>query len=156
MLPPLRNRKECLPLLINHFLLFYCEKHGRRIQSVSDKALNVLLNYSWPGNVRELRHIIERGCVLCEGPNLLIENLPEELVSLGTSHHEDVISEPQDLTTNSMDVSMFEVGLSERNTLIAALKQTRGNKSKAAKLLSIDRSTLYRKLKKLDIIINGR
>ena len=63
--------------MINHFLIFFCEKHSRRIHSVSDRAMNILTNYSWPGNVRELRHVMERGCILCDGPNLLVEHLPE-------------------------------------------------------------------------------
>jgi len=143
-LPPLRDRRQCLPLLVNHFLIFFCEKHGRHIHSVSDRAMDVLTTYSWPGNVREMRHVIERGCILCDGPNLLVEHLPEDLVinmgqvvdNSGSGNSERISSPPIK---------------DERQEVLDALHQAGGNKSKAAKLLSIDRSTLYRKMKRLQI-----
>jgi PAS domain S-box-containing protein len=150
-LPPLRDRHECLVLLINHFLIFFCEKHGRRIHSVSDRALQVLVSYSWPGNVRELRHVIERGCILCDGTNLLVEHLPDDLiknteVSLGVNAQS---------VYKQAGVDLEEYGLpmeaDEKADIVRALRQAGGNKSKAAKILSIDRSTLYRKMKRLDI-----
>ncbi|MBT8328570.1 MAG: sigma 54-interacting transcriptional regulator [Desulfofustis sp.] len=151
-LPPLRDRRQCLPLLINHFLIFFCEKHGRRIHSVSDRAMDILTNYSWPGNVRELRHVMERGCILCDAPNLLVEHLSEELVRSSRRS--------QTITTSVVDGKVGEQlpanneaprVKDERQELLAALEQAGGNKSKAARLLSIDRSTLYRKMKRLDI-----
>ena len=151
-LPPLRDRHQCLPLLINHFLIFFCEKHGRHIHSVSDRAMDILTNYSWPGNVRELRHVMERGCILCNGPNLLVEHLSEELVRSSrrapaiTDSSENVQREEQRLAANP-PAPMRD----ERQELLDALEQAGGNKSKAARLLAIDRSTLYRKMKRLDI-----
>lgn len=151
-LPPLRDRHRCLPLLINHFLIFFCEKHGRRIHSVSDRAMDILTSYSWPGNVRELRHVMERGCILCDGANLLVEHLPEELVktyrrspALGAAADRPLAQEQ--LQNNGMASPSKD----ERQQLLDALEQAGGNKSKAARLLSIDRSTLYRKMKRLNI-----
>jgi DNA-binding NtrC family response regulator len=151
-LPPLRDRHRCLPLLINHFLIFFCEKHGRRIHSVSDRAMDILINYSWPGNVRELRHVMERGCILCDGPNLLVEHLSEELVKTarrspgaGTTQLDRKNGELLRRNTHTTPVK------DERQQLLDALEQAGGNKSKAARLLSIDRSTLYRKMKRLAI-----
>lgn len=151
-LPPLRERHQCLPLLINHFLIFFCEKHGRRIHSVSDRAMEILTSYSWPGNVRELRHVMERGCILCSVPNLLMEHLPDDLVKAQgqplewpNNDAQRVIGEQALGTINGNFV------LDERQELLDALQRAGGNKSKAARLLSIDRSTLYRRMKRLDI-----
>jgi PAS domain S-box-containing protein len=151
-LPPLRDRNRCLPLLINHFLIFFCEKHDRRIHSVSDRAMHILTSYSWPGNVRELRHVIERGCILCDGPNLLVEHLSEELVrssrrssSMTTSRGNEKVDEhhlPNHEVIQEKD---------ERQELLDALEKAGGNKSKAARLLAVDRSTLYRRMKRLGI-----
>ncbi|MGI9537965.1 MAG: sigma 54-interacting transcriptional regulator [Desulfocapsaceae bacterium] len=151
ILPPLRDRHRCLPLLINHFLIFFCEKHGRRIHSVSDRAMEILTTYSWPGNVRELRHVMERGCILCDGPNLLVEHLPEDLVRIIERTSIDAGgSMGESVRQSSNRIAASEVK-DERQELLEALEQAGGNKSKAARLLSIDRSTLYRKMKRLDI-----
>lgn len=151
ILPPLRDRHRCLPLLINHFLIFFCEKHGRRIHSVSDRAMEILTTYSWPGNVRELRHVMERGCILCDGPNLLVEHLPEDLVRIIERTSIDAGgSMGESVRQSSYRIAASEVK-DERQELLEALEQAGGNKSKAARLLSIDRSTLYRKMKRLDI-----
>ena len=152
-LPPLRERKECLPLLINHFLTFYCEKHDRSINRVSDLATEALLHYSWPGNVRELRHIIERACVLCKGSDLLLEHLPEEIanrsiIETETRHERAFASEEK-----RGELSLSEMKQAEKDVLIDALRKASGNKSKAAQLLSIDRSTLYRRMKRFNISI---
>ena len=151
-LPPLRDRHQCLPLLINHFLIFFCEKHGRRIHSVSDRAMDILTNYSWPGNVRELRHVMERGCILCNGPNLLVEHLSEELVR--SSRRTPTITGSPDKANHKEQLLETTAPIQdrdERQELLDALEQAGGNKSKAARLLAIDRSTLYRKMKRLDI-----
>ena len=149
-LPPLRDRHQCLPLLVNHFLIFFCEKHGRQIHSVSDRAMDILTNYSWPGNVRELRHVMERGCILCDGPNLLVEHLSEELVR-SSRRSSSSASSPERAKVEEQpfrDTQPAQVR-DERQELLDALEQAGGNKSKAARLLSIDRSTLYRKMKRL-------
>jgi DNA-binding NtrC family response regulator len=151
-LPPLRDRYQCLPLLINHFLIFFCEKHGRSIHSVSDRAMDILTNYSWPGNVRELRHVMERGCILCNGPNLLVEHLSEELVR-SSRRSSSIAGSPEKAKVEEQPHVHPEPtqAKDERQELLDALEQAGGNKSKAARLLSIDRSTLYRKMKRLDI-----
>ena len=152
-LPPLRDRHRCLPLLINHFLIFFCEKHGRRIHSVSDRAMDILTGYSWPGNVRELRHVMERGCILCDGPNLLVEHLPEELVKNYQRSAAGTVSPVnEDSQGRLTQQHTTTVVRDERQELLDALEQAGGNKSKAARLLSIDRSTLYRKMKRFDIL----
>ncbi len=152
VLPPLRERTGCLPLLINHFLLFFCEKHGRRIHSVSDRALTALTHYSWPGNVRELRHVIERGVVLCDGLNLLEEHLPDELLH----YYQPAAETTGSAWRNGQDDVVHHKPFpekSERDLLLDALTRADGNKSKAAKMLNIDRSTLYRKMRRLKISV---
>jgi two-component system response regulator HydG len=154
-LPPLRERRQCLPLLINHFLILFCEKHDRRIHSVSDSAMEILLNYSWPGNIRELRHVIERGCVLCDGSNLLLEHLPDDLVQRGLLSAEaadlSALQSGQRQHSSEPTASAESSPIDERRALLDALHQSNGNKSRAAKLLNIDRSTLYRRMRRFDI-----
>jgi len=78
-MPPLRDRKGGIPILVHHFLSLFREKLKRNIHGISDQAMEALVRYSWPGNVRELRHVIERACVLCEGPTISLEDFPEEI-----------------------------------------------------------------------------
>ena len=149
ILPPLRERLACLPLLIQHFLTFFSQKHARSIQTISNRAQEALLAYSWPGNVRELRHIMERGVVLCLGSTLLLEYLPEEILVRPTAVN---ISPSVPEAKAAQQTSIQEqLGATPQEELIEALKQTRGNKAKAAKLLNIDRSTLYRRLRRYNI-----
>lgn len=150
-LPPLRERRACLPLLINHFLIFFCEKHGRLINSVSDRAMQTLLSYSWPGNIRELRHVIERGCILCDGSNLLVEHLPEDLFRIQISADDIAGQSPAEQHRLSAVPLEQQTVVDEKTAVLNALQQAGGNKSRAARILSIDRSTLYRKMKRLQI-----
>ena len=149
VLPPLRDRKKCLPLLITHFLTFFSQKHARHIHSVSDRAMDSLLSYSWPGNVRELRHIMERGVVLCIGNNLLLEHLPEEILEFNSQLNptENIINGPAETTYLSQD----QINETHQRELINALQQAGGNKTKAARILNIDRSTLYRRLRRFNV-----
>jgi DNA-binding NtrC family response regulator len=143
-LPPLKSRKECIPLLVHHFLVKFRDKLEKKIFNISDQAMEILLVYPWPGNVRELRHVIERACVLCNGKTLLQEHLPDEIL-LVTPFREDEVTMPQIARTG---ISQYETFKSEEIQIAEALNATGGNKSKAAKLLGFDRSTLYRKMKR--------
>ena len=145
-LPPLRDRMGSLPLLIHHFLSLFRKKLKRNIHGISDQAMEALAQYSWPGNVRELRHIIERACVLCKGSTISLDHFPEEI-------QEPVSHTPQQTKTETQTVpgiTLFPY-LSEKDEIIDILKRAHGNKSKAARLLKIDRSTLYRKMQRLGI-----
>ena len=150
MLPPLRERLECIPLLVHHFLVTFREKLGRKIHNISDQAMETLVRYSWPGNVRELRHVIERACVLCSGPTLLREHLPAELLEMvppvaATRNNGGPEKKIKPAATPAVGL------LSEEELIRQAMLQVGGNKSKAAKLLDVDRSTLYRKIKRYRI-----
>lgn len=147
-LPPLRQRLSSLPALARYFISFFAEKHNLPVYSLSDQAMQILHNYHWPGNVRQFRHIIERGCVMCGGTTILQEHLPTELH--GESGIHSILSShpapPAPLPTE-----FIPAAASEKERLSQALLQTGGNKAKAARLLGIDRSTLYRKLKRYEL-----
>lgn len=149
ILPPLRERAECIPLLIHHFLDLFRKKLDKKIINISDQAMDVLRRYHWPGNVRELRHVIERACVLCPGKTLLKEHFADEITMVRPV--DESISLPVQIDhadTSVVHPHPYESFISEEDQISEALLATGGNKSKAAKLLGIDRSTLYRKMKK--------
>ena len=149
-LPPLRDRKESLPLLVHHFLSLFRKKLKRNIHGISDQAMDTLAHYSWPGNVRELQHIIERACVLCDGSTISLDHFPEEIQT-------PILQIPQQAETSTPinKTTTLPPYLSEKDEIIDILKRARGNKSKAARLMGIDRSTLYRKMQRLDISGDG-
>jgi two-component system, NtrC family, response regulator HydG len=156
-LPPLRQRQGDIPILAYHFLSLFREELQRNIHGISDQAMNLLSLYSWPGNVRELRHVIERACVLCESQTISLEHFPEEIRT--SQMQKNSVSplksvpasanppSPPALPTNPA----YPPYISEKDELIDILKRARGNKSKAARMLGVDRSTLYRKMQRYTI-----
>ncbi len=152
LLPPLRSRSECVPLLVHHFIKMFREELSKKIINISDQAMELLSSYLWPGNVRELRHVIERACVLCNGPTILQEHFSDEIVSERIPT-ENVITETPSAGAITLPPSpkYIEPMLSEKEKIIEALRVTGGNKSKAAKILDFDRSTLYRKIKRYNL-----
>jgi two-component system response regulator HydG len=147
-LPPLREREECIPQLVYHFLTVFNRKLAKNIYNFSDQALQSLRSYRWPGNVRELRHVVERACVLCSGKTILQSHLSEELLTPGISLPSQPVTVKAEERTSPVAVTPHDFAdfESEEEMIIRALKATGGNKSKAARLLKIDRSTLYRKM----------
>ncbi|MEA3467888.1 MAG: sigma-54-dependent Fis family transcriptional regulator [Thermodesulfobacteriota bacterium] len=145
-LPPLRDRKGCIPILVHHFLSLFREKLNRNIHGISAQAMEVLTRYSWPGNVRELRHVIERACVLCEGSTISLEHFSEEILKSKTPPGKQPASR-----THQSSIATLPPYISEKEEIIDALKHARGNKTKAARMLNIDRSTLYRKMQRIGI-----
>ncbi len=145
-MPPLRDRKGGIPILVHHFLSLFREKLKRNIHGISDQAMEALVRYSWPGNVRELRHVIERACVLCEGSTISLEHFPEE-IQQPVFH----IPEQKEIQAEQGRVPTLPPYISEQDEIIDILKRARGNKTKAARLLNMNRSTLYRKMQRLGI-----
>jgi DNA-binding NtrC family response regulator len=134
--PPLRERRQDIPLLVAHFL----EHQGRETgieKTISDDALKALLNYDYPGNVRELENCLERACALASGRELQVRDLPTQIY--GTPLDFQGMSQP----SNGI-VPMAEL---EKQTILNALAQVNGDKMMAARLLGIGKTTLYRKLK---------
>jgi len=132
-IPPLRERKEDIPLLVEHLLERLSVETGKRVESVSEESMSHLLAHDWPGNVRELRNVLERGIVLATGSVLR----PEHLGALGDGRPSD-----------AKPLSLEQV---ERRHIAEILRQTAGNVSQAARVLDIDRATLYTKIRKFDL-----
>lgn len=147
ILPPLRDRDGDLSILAGYFLDRFSKRLGKVINGISDQALALLRSYQWPGNVRELEHVMERAAVLCSGSTITVSDLPEE-IQVGTQSFENSVVPIPLAPANAAHAT--HPGLlpheSEEERIISTLKQTGGNKAKAARLLGIDRSTLYRKI----------
>ena len=134
--PPLRERREDIPFLAHHFLRVYAAKNNRKLDGFSEEALARLDAYSWPGNVRELENAVERAVVLARGSVVEVTDLPASVVE-GAPSADWVKAIP-------VGTSLAEV---EQQLLEETLRQTKGNKTLAAKLLGIDPKTVFRKLK---------
>ncbi len=139
VLPPLRDRQEDVPLLAHHFLRKFSGGAPRPLQGFVQEAMDLLTSYSWPGNVRELEHAIERAVSLAHGPLLLPEDLPEAVRSAGLPA--DPTAAPPNSAAEAPLLSLDEV---TRRHLIRVLQDTGGNKARAARVLGVDRRTLYR------------
>ncbi len=133
--PPLRARREDVPLLVDHFLGVYCRKNGRARLVVPPDVMRRLSDYGWPGNVRELENVMERAAVLCRGDVLSLEDLPEHVA-------ESAPSEPNVLTI-PLGTPLADV---EDRLIRETLRHTGGDKSLAAQLLGISTRTIYRKV----------
>ncbi len=155
-LPPLRKRMDDVPLLVSHFIKKYGSAMGKQIYGISDNALSLLKSYHWPGNVRELEHLIERAIVLCLGTTITTKELPHDLTQTdpetGSTMTDplpaDIDPEPFFRTAQVEPTDQHD---NEGSRILDTLARCGGNKAKAARLLNIDRSTLYRKIKELDL-----
>jgi PAS domain S-box-containing protein len=134
-LPPLSQRKEDIPLLVNHFIEKFNLLKGKTISNVSDDVLEFFMKYDFPGNIRELENIIEHAFVLCKGPVIEMQHLPEELFQHNITKKEPI---------NDLEQAQAKV-------IIDTLKKYSGNKTKTAKELNIHKTTLWRKIKKFKI-----
>ena len=143
--PPLRDRKEDVPLLTQHFLTLFAEKNHKQLKGVTPQAMDRLLKYGWPGNVRELMNAVERAVVLSRGEYLDEEDLPLVI-------QEDELPEDEKARSGipvSADLPLEDV---EKATILKTLESTGGNKSEAARRLGITRRTLHKKLKKYGVM----
>ncbi|MCF7853717.1 MAG: sigma-54 dependent transcriptional regulator [Candidatus Pacebacteria bacterium] len=158
-LPPLRERKEDIPLMLNHFLKLFCTENAKKLNGFSAEALKVLTEYEWPGNVRELRNSVERMVVMARGSTLTLGDVPADI--RGSVAH--ATEEPDEQTTSSppepipqrspLDAPsrQLDINTHEKNLIVRALKECNSNRTQAAKHLGISRRTLHRKLKKYDL-----
>ncbi len=137
-LPPLRKRKEDIPLIIDKFIEKFNRIHNKKIIGIDPEAISLLMVHHWPGNIRELENVIEHAFVLCAGSYISIDHLPKELRNSKVN-----IGAMSDLRTSQE--------ILETNIILDALKRNNYNHSKAAKELAIHRTTLFRKLKRLGI-----
>jgi two-component system response regulator HydG len=133
--PPLRARRDDIPLLVDHFLGVYCAKNNRPRLTVSEEAMAKFVEYAWPGNVRELENVVERACVLARGEVVVKDDLPEAIAQAAPV---------------ALDKLEFPVGTPlaevEMRVIRETLRHTKGDKSIAAQLLGISTRTIYRKI----------
>ena len=142
-LPPLRDRLEDVPLLMDHFINKFNKQLGKSIRSVSPAAIAILLAYHWPGNIRELENIIERAVVLSDEDQLLPELLPPALTDKLEPAYDGEIDRAYSLK--------YAKKMLEEKMIVRALKETQGNRTRASKLLEISHPSLLSKMKAYEI-----
>jgi two-component system response regulator HydG len=139
--PPIRRRREDIPLLADFFLKQYAQKNRRLIKGFTPRATDLLMRYDWPGNVRELENIIERAVIMVRGEMITPLEFPDDLQKLD-----------EELKTSQIDLSpgrsLKEV---EKDMILRTLEETGGNRTHAARILGISRRTLQLKLKEYGI-----
>lgn len=133
-LPALRERISDIEALANHFVTLFSEKTNKKIKPLSRNFVEILKQYSWNGNIRELKNVIERCVILCDSDELSIENLPSEFQTISSG------------SKGGRQLSAFDLASAEKLHILKVLNYTNGNKTKAAELLNIALTTLYRKL----------
>jgi DNA-binding NtrC family response regulator len=136
--PPLRDRKQDILPLAEHFLLYFSSVYGKKIKDFSPSVKSILLQHSWPGNVRELKNFIERAVIFTQGEQIEMDVVPDQYRNLVENQEKDTLSKRIEDTA--------------RDIILEALSQTNGVKQDAARLLCIDRKTLYNRMKKLNLI----
>ncbi|MFY0762406.1 sigma 54-interacting transcriptional regulator [Metabacillus dongyingensis] len=148
-LPPLRERKEDIPALLSHHLGTFCEKFSIPQKFLSPEAMKLLCEYGWPGNIRELLNTIEMLVSLAENQEITADDLPVHFLSHPIPTD---LSSQLDTKQNVLNELKERILSSERDAIIKALSETNGNKASAARKLGIQRSTLYEKLKKYNLM----
>ena len=147
-LPPLRQRKEDIPLLVEHFLHKYAEENGRPPQHVTPEALRPLIAYSWPGNVRELENVVERAVVLSSGSEIGVDLLVDHIAGRGSS---------VPAIEHRTDASLFDIMEDcERHIIVDMLEKCSWNQTEAAERFHVPLSTLNQKIKRLNIEIKKK
>lgn len=139
-LPPLRDRQEDIPLLVDHFLKKFNKKLNKEIVGISDDVQKIFMNYSWPGNVRELEHTLEHAFILCHQNIVTVDHLPLAF---------------KDLNGFKLP-STRDLKAEESRVILRALEQSSWNKARAARLLGMSRRTIYRKMKEYKIGMQDR
>jgi len=135
-IPPLRERTEDIPLLIDHFLHIYCRKYNKPLKKIVPATLRKLENYHWPGNVRELQHVIERAVIMSDSPAL---------------QPGDFFLSAPDAASNSLHLENYSLEEVEKTIIRKTIIKHKGNISRAAKELGLSRTSLYRRLQKYDL-----
>ncbi|MDF1810747.1 MAG: sigma-54 dependent transcriptional regulator [Verrucomicrobiales bacterium] len=155
-MPPLRDRKEDIVLLVDAFLREFCDENKKKRLELTTEAMQRLLAYNWPGNVRELRTAIEHGVVMCNAGKIGIRHLPPFLRDDSGAHEQLLLPSGQrgnfeiESTGGSDDFTDLDLARMEQRYILIALDRTKGNRTEAAKLLGISRRTMQRKIKDLE------
>ena len=138
-LPPLREKRQDIPILVKHFLEQLNRKFNKKIRGVDPKVMKLFCRHPWPGNVREMQHVLEYCFVFAKGPFITERHLPR-LESAWAGRE-----------LESLDNALSPLQALERETIIKALEQVAGSKNEAARLLQISRSKLWRKMRSYEI-----
>lgn len=138
--PPLRQRKDDITLIVQHFITLHAEKTGKNILGFTPEAMRLMVAYPWPGNIREMRNSVEYAFVLARGKSIGIEHLPEKITSFNP-----LAARPMKIVEQN---GIVMVGLSEKEMLLNALQQADGNQTKAADILGVSRITVWKRIKK--------
>jgi len=145
-IPPLRARKDDVPVLIDHFIELFNLQFGKKVRRVESEAKQILMQYNWPGNVRELRNVMERAIILETNSTLCVKDLPGEIRN---------IQPTPVVVNNTYNFELPEEGISlkelEKQVILQALQKANNNQTKASKLLGISRDTLRYKQKKYQL-----
>jgi DNA-binding NtrC family response regulator len=142
--PPLRQRKEDIPLLVNAFLKQFAEENNKPVPEITSEAMDALLRYDWPGNVRKLRNVIENTVVMTSGNKIGLRNIPVEVRE--ASDGGGALSSTKFIPTKG---NLYNIKQTEYKLILQALEETGGNVTQAAKKLGISRRTLHRKINEL-------
>ena len=165
-IPTLQERKDDIPVMINHFCAKFCTSENKEIKSISNEVRELLGNYNWPGNIRQLKNAIFRAVVLCETDELKIQDFPQLMKDISVSEpklqaeegnlmQQEPIIIPANLLPLLQDAGEFRtMSELEQDIIKAAITHYNGCMSKVARKLGIGRSTLYRKLE--DMGVNPR
>ena len=143
VLPPLRERKQDIPLIAQRFLLEFASENNKRIKGFSPEALECLMQYHWPGNVRELRSAVEHAVIFSKGHLINVQDLPQSVRSAFKNGSEDSI----DTSNEIINTPGLTVKEAEKRLILKALQECGGNRTLAAQRIGISRRTLHRKLR---------
>ncbi len=149
-LPPLRQRREDIPLLVQAFLKAFAEENGKPVPEMSPEAMDALMRYDWPGNVRKLRNVIENCVVMTTGPKIGLRNIPAEVREATTGG--GTLASSKFIPAKGSRFNLHDI---EHRLILQALEDTGGNVTQAAKKLGISRRTLHRKINELKSPDNG-
>jgi two-component system response regulator AtoC len=152
-IPPLRERREDIPLLAEHFIAKFNERLKKQIVSISPEAVAELVGYNWPGNIRELENLMERTILFCEGPEIRVSDLPPEIVGAAPAPASAAAAEgePRAAAGSLKEAVRAETERVERELIQRALDATGGNVTQAARKLKISRKSLQTKMKELGL-----
>jgi len=147
-LPPLRERREDIPLLVEHFRQKYNARLKKNCEKIEDDALSALSSYSWPGNIRELENVLERTILFADGPNIRAADLPPSLRALPRQAPAEALPAAQSLAPGPLkEIVKEQVQAIERDLIMRGLEVTGGNVTRTARLLKISRKSLQIKMK---------
>ena len=147
-MPPLRDRKEDIPILLRGFLRHFCKENSKQLLDLTPDAMDALLTYDWPGNVRELRTAIEHGVVMATGQKIALRDLPMAVRQAATARLPGGVSATEAFGERASPLDLHET---EKKLIVQALAATNGNVTAAAKKLGISRRTLHRKINEMNL-----